>query len=327
MAGEWIKVQCSTPDKPEVLRIARELCIDRDAVFGKLMLLWMWFDRNSVDGVVEGAVDADVDAVVRYAGFAECMRKVGWLKDTPNGPGLYIPNFDRHNNDSAKKRAQTNLRQARWRDGVKSKTSRLDQIPTEVRRHVMSRDERTCVYCGFVDGTQALAGDYVGAKITFDHVIPVTKGGDDSSQNLVACCSVCNRYKGNRTIAECGLEPKFASKECRREVSTFASTDASTREEKRRSNKTPLPPSGEFSRFWESWPKHPRKEAQGRCWEIWRKGGLDAHVEIIVAHVEAMKHGAWMKDGGAYIPAPKVYLNDRRWEGADLNAQRMTVDL
>jgi hypothetical protein len=116
MAGEWIKVQCSTPDKPEVLRIARELCIDRDAVFGKLMLLWMWFDRNSVDGVVDGAVDGDVDALVRYAGFADVMRKVGWLKDTADGPGLYLPNFDRHNGETAKRRALSNRRQAKWRN-------------------------------------------------------------------------------------------------------------------------------------------------------------------------------------------------------------------
>jgi len=116
VAGEWIKVERSTPDKPEVLRIARELVIDRDAVFGKLMLVWMWFDANSVDGVVDGAVDADVDAVTRHLGFASVMRSVNWLKDAPSGKGLLLPNFARHNGETAKKRAQSNRRQSRWRN-------------------------------------------------------------------------------------------------------------------------------------------------------------------------------------------------------------------
>lgn len=117
MAGEWIKVERSTAEKPEVLRIARELCIDRDAVFGKLMLVWMWFDANSYNGVVDGAVDADVDALARQDGFAAQMRAVGWLTDALLGKGLSLPNFHRHNGETAKKRALSNRRQSRWRNG------------------------------------------------------------------------------------------------------------------------------------------------------------------------------------------------------------------
>ena len=127
MAGDWIKVEHATPDKPEVLRMARELCIDRDGVFGKVMLVWMWFDKNSCNGVVDGAVDADVDAVVRHEGFANLLRSVGWLKTSASGVGLEIPNFDRHNGETAKKRAQSNRRQAKWRnahvDGAASTTA------------------------------------------------------------------------------------------------------------------------------------------------------------------------------------------------------------
>lgn len=118
MAGEWIKVDRSTPDKPEVLRISRELAIDRDAVFGKLMLVWMWFDVNSCNGVVDGAVDADVDALVRHDGFARVMRAVKWLHDAPSGTGLLLPNFARHNGETAKKRALSNRRQSRWRNSA-----------------------------------------------------------------------------------------------------------------------------------------------------------------------------------------------------------------
>jgi len=41
MAGDWIKVEHWTPDKPEIFRLADELEIDPDAVVGKLVRLWV----------------------------------------------------------------------------------------------------------------------------------------------------------------------------------------------------------------------------------------------------------------------------------------------
>jgi hypothetical protein len=65
-------------------------------------------------------------------------------------------------------------------------------------------------------------------------------------------------------------------------------------------------------------PKSDRKAARGKCEQLWRRGDFDASGEQIVAHVEAMKSSIdWRKESGAYIPAPLVYLNQRRWEGAD----------
>lgn len=81
---------------------------------------------------------------------------------------------------------------------------------------------------------------------------------------------------------------------------------------------TPLPPSGAFARFWAAWPSSSRKAARGKCLQLWTRGGFDAVAEQIVAHVEAMKLSLdWRKESGAFIPAPLVYLNQRRWEGAD----------
>jgi hypothetical protein len=137
VAGEWIKVEKSTPDKPEVLRIARELSIDRDAVFGKLMLVWMWFDANSVDGVVDGAVDEDVDALVRHPGFAISMRSVKWLETTSEQigkEGLRLPNFDRHNGETAKKRALKSEYQARWRSKLVEQETSTTLLPREEKR-------------------------------------------------------------------------------------------------------------------------------------------------------------------------------------------------
>jgi hypothetical protein len=91
-----------------------------------------------------------------------------------------------------------------------------------------------------------------------------------------------------------------------------------TREEKRREEITPIPPSGAFLRFWTSWPKHQRKQAQGKCWSLWRQKDFDQVAPAILAHVDSLKASQdWRKDGGSYVPAPLVYLNQRRWEGAE----------
>lgn len=113
MAGDWIKVEHTTPDKPEVVKLAGILGIDQDAVVGKLLRLWIWADQQSVSGNAITVTNSFLDRLVFCPGFAAGLVKVGWL----NGrEGLFsIPNFDRHNGQSAKNRANTNRRVANSR--------------------------------------------------------------------------------------------------------------------------------------------------------------------------------------------------------------------
>lgn len=102
-------------------------------------------------------------------------------------------------------------------------------------------------------------------------------------------------------------------------------TEALAREEKRREEEIPpQPPKGgalRFAEFWSSWPSSERKGGRAKCEEAWRRGRFDAEADVILAHVAAMGASeTWRKDGGAFIPAPLVYLNGRRWDGADLGA-------
>jgi len=62
---------------------------------------------------------------------------------------------------------------------------------------VLRRDDMRCAYCG------------VHAS-TIDHVIPRSRGGADSWENLVACCLRCNNIKGDRTPQEMGWSLRFA---------------------------------------------------------------------------------------------------------------------
>ncbi|WP_448379732.1 HNH endonuclease [Gloeomargarita sp.] len=67
------------------------------------------------------------------------------------------------------------------------------EIPL-TRRNVLHRDGHTCQYCG-----------YTGEDLTLDHVIPKSRGGADSWENIVTACVRCNIKKGNRTPEEARL--------------------------------------------------------------------------------------------------------------------------
>jgi len=74
-----------------------------------------------------------------------------------------------------------------------------------------------------------------------------------------------------------------------------------------------------FERFWAAWPKSIRKGGKADCQKKWAKFYCETCADQIVKHVEWMKTtDQWRKDNGAYIPAPAVYLNQQRWDGAEL---------
>ena len=73
-----------------------------------------------------------------------------------------------------------------------------------------------------------------------------------------------------------------------------------------------------FAAFWQAWPVTDRKQAKGKCLDAWKKASAERDAAVILAHVESLKVSTgWQKNGGEFIPAPLVYLNQRRWEGAE----------
>ena len=70
--------------------------------------------------------------------------------------------------------------------------------PAFTRFNVFLRDGFTCQYCGNRFPTQ---------ELTFDHVIPRSRGGKTTWENVVTACSGCNLRKGNRLPSEASMHP------------------------------------------------------------------------------------------------------------------------
>ena len=61
------------------------------------------------------------------------------------------------------------------------------------RKNILLRDRNTCQYCGAVLSAN---------EMTLDHVLPRSRGGLSTWENLVACCHDCNRRKGSQLLHE-----------------------------------------------------------------------------------------------------------------------------
>lgn len=68
--------------------------------------------------------------------------------------------------------------------------------PAFTRFNVFLRDRFHCQYCGS------------GEDLTFDHVLPRSRGGKTTWDNVVTACSPCNLLKGGRLAHQCGMHPR-----------------------------------------------------------------------------------------------------------------------
>jgi hypothetical protein len=74
-----------------------------------------------------------------------------------------------------------------------------------------------------------------------------------------------------------------------------------------------------FVDFWALWPKNDRKAARGKCLDAWRRHKCEPVAEQVLAHVRSMMASdQWREQGGKFIPAPLSYLNQQRWDGAEV---------
>lgn len=72
----------------------------------------------------------------------------------------------------------------------------LDPTPSLTNSALFARDAHLCLYCGRT---------FPRSQLTRDHVLPLSKGGRDLWENVVAACFPCNSRKGNRTPQQAGM--------------------------------------------------------------------------------------------------------------------------
>lgn len=72
-----------------------------------------------------------------------------------------------------------------------------DQPVRFSRQNVLARDRWTCQYCGARPPL---------SELTYDHVVPRSRGGKTAWENIVTACVECNTRKANRTPAQAGMQ-------------------------------------------------------------------------------------------------------------------------
>jgi 5-methylcytosine-specific restriction endonuclease McrA len=75
----------------------------------------------------------------------------------------------------------------------------ITRRPALTRFNVFLRDRFICQYC---------VHPFPSAELTFDHIVPRSRGGRTTWDNVVTACSACNVRKGNRLPHEGGVHPR-----------------------------------------------------------------------------------------------------------------------
>lgn len=137
MAGDWIKMNANLGTNPKVIMMADALETSEHHIVGLLFHVWCWADQHSLEGNALSVTEAFLDRLTSVTGFSQSLRNVGWLGGEDGN--LHFPNFQEHNGQTAKKRAQTAKRVAKHKTNAPSVTNAL---PREEKRREDIKRER-----------------------------------------------------------------------------------------------------------------------------------------------------------------------------------------
>lgn len=142
MAGDWIKVEKVTPDKPEIAIFARLMKCSLGDAFLAWFRLYSWADGISVDGFVPNLSLCEGDTLARTCpGTCATLasKQIGWLKERDGG--IEFVNWDRHNGRSAKARASERNKKKRQREAARICPDDVPVEPGPEKRREEKREE------------------------------------------------------------------------------------------------------------------------------------------------------------------------------------------
>ena len=180
----WVRLDDQFADHPKVTGLSCE-------AFRLHITAMCWTSAQLTDGVVP----------------FQAMRRLGWFCDDPQTAAselvesgawdLHPDGYTIHDYlDYNPSREQVQ----KEREIAKRRTA-MNTNP-DLAKAVKERDGNYCRYCGTYVNWQDRKGERGG---TYDHVMPLSKGGDEDINNLVTCCRKCNLKKGAKTPEGAGM--------------------------------------------------------------------------------------------------------------------------
>lgn len=131
MAGDWIKLEATTLQKPEILEAAEMLSISRREAIGLFVDYFVWLDQHldeTCPGFVPHVSRKSLEVVLACPGFAAVLETIRWGKFDDRTRTLTVVNHERHNGKTAKTRALDQRKKAEQRRNVSRKCP--DEIGT-----------------------------------------------------------------------------------------------------------------------------------------------------------------------------------------------------
>ena len=113
MAGDWFKMELTTPNKLEIMDLAFTLGVSRHEALGMFTELLSWLNQHCKNGILPLHSTQFIDNMMGNIKFCDALASVGWI--IMHEDHLEIVNYDRHNGKNAKRRAETNRRVAKSR--------------------------------------------------------------------------------------------------------------------------------------------------------------------------------------------------------------------
>lgn len=200
-------------------------------------------------------------------------------------------------------------------------------VSSETRLSVFERDGNRCLKCGAEEG------------LSLDHIQPLAKGGDNSTENLQTLCTSCNSAKGDttkdyrRAVDDSSLS-RVQGNDGAPCPSDSLSLDSLSLDSLNLipDSLPPLPPEGgaaaaagkqvgkysaDFELFWREYPKRHRASPKPDAWKAWQariRAGVPSSDLIAAAMAYRKEQVALGKAGTQYVQQPATFLGPgERW--------------
>lgn len=200
-------------------------------------------------------------------------------------------------------------RDRKARDAAKTRLYRErggGKIPEPLRLQVYERDSYECVYCGS------------DSQLQCDHVVPVSKGGETTLENLATACRSCNVRKKDKDrkafVRGLSKDKLGHSEDCPDKKAPKVSPQRDINQTPHPNPEKTLRSSPVFDEFWKTYPRREGanpKEPARRKFLTWVSAGVDAQAIIEGARLYAVSVAG--KDA-RFVAQAVTWLNQRRWE-------------